>query len=112
MNKYYTLIKLDLNFEFPFPELPTEASYTTEGNGKINIHVSVTINAGTLAELKKQRAQNRNSSPDISVIQTQSSARSSVTGSEMESPSVKRFAGNTGDNIIGDTKVRRCCILS
>ncbi|XP_054286239.1 protein phosphatase 1 regulatory subunit 16A-like isoform X2 [Macrosteles quadrilineatus] len=86
-------------------ELPTEASYTTEGNGKINIHVSVTINAGTLAELKKQRAQNRNSSPDISVIQAQTSARSSVTGSEMENPSVKRFAGNTGDNVIGDTKV-------
>ncbi|XP_039285749.1 protein phosphatase 1 regulatory subunit 16A [Nilaparvata lugens] len=40
----------------------TEASYTTtteQSNGKINIHVSVTINAGTLAELKKQRAQNR-----------------------------------------------------
>lgn len=111
-NKYYNLIQLYLHFDLSFPELPTEASYTTEGNGKINIHVSVTINAGTLAELKKQRAQNRNSSPDISVIQTQSSARSSVTGSEMESPSVKRFAGNTGDNIIGDTKVRRCCILS
>lgn len=93
-------------------ELPTEASYTTEGNGKINIHVSVTINAGTLAELKKQRAQNRNSSPDVSVLQQQSSARSSLAGSDLGSSSVKRFAGNTGDNVIGDTRVRRCCILS
>lgn len=74
--------------------------------------MSVTINAGTLAELKKQRAQNRNSSPDISVIHQQSSSRSSLTGSENASPSVKRFAGNTGDNVIGDTRVRRCCIIS
>ncbi|XP_046659648.1 protein phosphatase 1 regulatory subunit 16A isoform X2 [Homalodisca vitripennis] len=90
-------------------ELPTETSYTTEGNGKINIHVSVTINAGTLAELKKQRAQNRNSSPDMSV---QPSARSSICGSEPDQPTVRRFAGHTGDNVIGDAKVRRCCILS
>lgn len=107
-----SVIELEESKTTPPLELPTEASYTTEGNGKINIHVSVTINAGTLAELKKQRAQNRNSSPDISVLQTQSSVCSSTAGSEVDSPGVKRFAGNTGDNVIGDARVRRCCVVS
>ncbi|KOB72753.1 Protein phosphatase 1 regulatory subunit 16A, partial [Operophtera brumata] len=40
------------------------ATYTTDNNGKINVHVTVMINAGTLADLKKQRSQIRtNGSP-------------------------------------------------
>ncbi|CAH0381248.1 unnamed protein product [Bemisia tabaci] len=95
-------------------ELPTEAMYSTESNGKINIHVSVTINAGTLAELKKQRAQNRTISPDMCGTPSLSASRkSSLAGSEVGNgtAAVKRFAGNTGDNVIGDPKTRWCCIL-
>ncbi|XP_049807885.1 protein phosphatase 1 regulatory subunit 16A [Schistocerca nitens] len=100
-------------------EIPAETSYVTEGNGKININVTVTINAGTLADLKKQRAQIRNSSP---TEVTGGSAPlllspASVTGSDMlltdssASPPVRRFTGNTSE-IVGDPRTRRCCIIS
>jgi hypothetical protein len=89
---------------FPIAGLPT--SYVTGGNGNINIHVSVTINAGTLADLKKQRSQIRNSSPDG---MTGLSPVSSVTSSPM--PSVQRFTGDT-DEVVGDPKPKRCCIIS
>uniref|UniRef100_A0A0A9ZDJ2 Protein phosphatase 1 regulatory subunit 16A n=1 Tax=Lygus hesperus TaxID=30085 RepID=A0A0A9ZDJ2_LYGHE len=90
----------------PVVEVPTETSYTTESNGKINIHVSVTINAGTLAELKKQRAQNRTVSPDVTSILSQ------ATISETDcSPGVLRFSGDTSENVVDDSKARRCCII-
>jgi hypothetical protein len=85
--------------------LPT--SYVTGGNGNINIHVSVTINAGTLADLKKQRSQIRNNSPDG--VTTSLSPISSVTSSPM--PSVQRFTGDT-DDVVGDPKPKRCCVIS
>jgi protein phosphatase 1 regulatory subunit 16A len=85
--------------------LPT--SYVTGGNGNINIHVSVTINAGTLADLKKQRSQIRNNSPDG--MTTSLSPISSVTSSPM--PSVQRFTGDT-DDVVGDPKPKRCCVIS
>jgi len=83
------------------------ASCVTGGNGNINIHVSVTINAGTLADLKKQRSQNRNNSPDG--MTTGLSPMSSVTSSPM--PSVQRFTGDT-DDVVGDGRSKRCCIIS
>ncbi|XP_014243427.1 protein phosphatase 1 regulatory subunit 16A isoform X1 [Cimex lectularius] len=90
---------------FPI-EVPTETSYSTEGNGKINIHVSVTINAGTLAELKKQRAQNRTVSPDVTSILSQ------ATVSDIDSPAVvKKFSGDTSENVVDDSKARRCCCM-
>uniref|UniRef100_A0A8D8RE00 Uncharacterized protein n=1 Tax=Cacopsylla melanoneura TaxID=428564 RepID=A0A8D8RE00_9HEMI len=87
-------------------DLPTETSYTTEENGKINIHVSVTINAGTLAELKKQRAQSRTGTLG-------GSGMSSLGAAPLSSqPSVHRFAGNTEeDQVIGDAKAGHCCRL-
>jgi protein phosphatase 1 regulatory subunit 16A len=95
-----------LNFiSFPIAGLPT--SYVTGGNGNINIHVSVTINAGTLADLKKQRSQIRNNSPDG--MTTGLSPVSSVTSSPM--PSVQRFTGDT-DDVVGDPRPKRCCIIS
>jgi len=94
--------------ETPLVEVPAETSYTTESNGKINIHVSVTINAGTLAELKKQRAQNRNSSPDISSVL---SGRTSANDSDIDALAVKRFSGDTSENIIDDSKAKRCCSI-
>lgn len=99
-------------------DLPTETSYSTESNGKINIHVSVTINASTLAELKKQRAQHRHSSPDVSIAQALQQSPTSLASDkeslELEQvlAPVKRFAGNTGtDIVIGDPRNSRCCTL-
>jgi hypothetical protein len=108
----------DLLNKFDVVDVPTEASYSTESNGKINIHVSVTINAGTLAELKKQRAQNRNSSPVDSGGQRSNSIISA--GSDHHQPSnhqtnnhlIKRFSGDTSENVVGDSKARRCCIIA
>lgn len=94
-----------------FVDLPTETTYSTEDNGKINIHVSVTINASTLAELKKQRAQHRNSSPDISLYPTYTPIVPSCDIADPEVSAVKRFAGNTGDHLVGDPKTTRCCVL-
>lgn len=81
-----------------------ETCYTTEGDGKINIHVSVTINAGTLAELKKQRAQTRAAAGLLS--------NSTDMPSDSEA-AFNRFAGDTEDVIVGDPlKTRRkCCII-
>lgn len=81
-----------------------ETCYTTESDGKINIHVSVTINAGTLAELKKQRAQ------------TRAAAGLFTNNSDMPSDSgnvFNRFAGDTEDVIVGDPLKprRKCCII-
>lgn len=98
-------------------DLPTEAAYVTDTNGKINIHVSVTINAGTLADLKKQRASIRNGT-----VQSHSAA-ANAAGSNgnllaaadaagLPPPGcVKRFAGNTSD-VVEDARSRRCCIIS
>ncbi|RZF39693.1 hypothetical protein LSTR_LSTR012147 [Laodelphax striatellus] len=115
-------------------DLPTstEASYTTtaeQSNGKINIHVSVTINAGTLAELKKQRAQNRGGGGGGSVVGGGGEAHAQAANSELSrapdavaegalvkegaGAGVKRFAGHTADNVmVGDARVRRCCVVS
>ncbi|XP_022167273.1 protein phosphatase 1 regulatory subunit 16A [Myzus persicae] len=81
-----------------------ETCYTTESDGKINIHVSVTINAGTLAELKKQRAQTRAAAGLLS----NSADMPSDSGAAFN-----RFAGDTEDVIVGDPlKTRRkCCII-
>lgn len=97
---------------FCLPDLPTETTYSTEDNGKINIHVSVTINASTLAELKKQRAQHRNSSPDISLYPSyHPQIVPSSDNADPEVSTVKRFAGNTGDHLVGDPRTTRCCVL-
>ncbi|XP_044735062.1 protein phosphatase 1 regulatory subunit 16A [Chrysoperla carnea] len=110
-------------------DLPTETSYTTDNNGKINVTVTVTINAGTLADLKKQRAQIRNSSPDINSL-PMSPTLSSNAPSEIlvtavnnnnddnihispvssNNSSVQKFCGNTGE-VVGDVKSKRCCII-
>ncbi|KAL4712011.1 hypothetical protein ACJJTC_003678 [Scirpophaga incertulas] len=102
------------------------ATYTTDNNGKINVHVTVMINAGTLADLKKQRAQIRtNGSPvENSLNSTNNHSLNSipeVTKQDMPvqlnplslSPSsgtVPRFSGHTSD-VVGDTRSQRCCII-
>uniref|UniRef100_A0A2A4J0C6 Uncharacterized protein n=1 Tax=Heliothis virescens TaxID=7102 RepID=A0A2A4J0C6_HELVI len=98
------------------------ATYTTDNNGKINVHVTVMINA----DLKKQRAQIRtNGSPvESSLTSTNNHSMNSlseVLKQDMPvqlnplslSPSagtVPRFSGNTSD-VVGDTRSRRCCII-
>ncbi|PZC76066.1 hypothetical protein B5X24_HaOG205205 [Helicoverpa armigera] len=102
------------------------ATYTTDNNGKINVHVTVMINAGTLADLKKQRAQIRtNGSPvESSLTSTNNHSMNSLSEVSKQdmpvqlnplslSPSagtVPRFSGNTSD-VVGDTRSRRCCII-
>ncbi|KAF9786585.1 hypothetical protein SFRURICE_016308 [Spodoptera frugiperda] len=102
------------------------ATYTTDNNGKINVHVTVMINAGTLADLKKQRSQIRtNGSPvESSLTSTNNHSMNSLSEvSKADMPvqlnplslapsaaSVPRFAGNTSD-VVGDTRSRRCCVI-
>ncbi|KAJ8716007.1 hypothetical protein PYW08_013292 [Mythimna loreyi] len=102
------------------------ATYTTDNNGKINVHVTVMINAGTLADLKKQRSQIRtNGSPvESSLASTNNHSLNSLSEASKAdmpvqlnplslSPSaagVPRFAGNTSD-VVGDSRSRRCCII-
>ncbi|XP_071451376.1 protein phosphatase 1 regulatory subunit 16A [Hetaerina americana] len=109
----------------------TEASYVTQeaGNGKINIHVSVTINPGTLADLKKQRAQIRNgpSSLDGSIVRGDSissgggSLPKPQLKSSLSSPTISlgspqlpinRFSGQTGEVVGDEGGARRCCVVS
>lgn len=110
VNHTFYLIKVRQLFLL---ELPTETTYSTEDNGKINIHVSVTINASTLAELKKQRAQHRNSSPDMSQYPNSFHQQTvpSLECTDTETLTVKRFAGNTGDHLIADPRTTRCCVV-
>ena len=100
-------------------DLPTEAAYVTDSNGKINIHVSVTINAGTLADLKKQRASIRNGT--VQSHSAAAAAAATTNGGVLTAAAdaaglpppgcVKRFAGNTSD-VVEDARSRRCCIIS
>ncbi|XP_028156009.1 protein phosphatase 1 regulatory subunit 16A [Ostrinia furnacalis] len=101
------------------------ATYTTDNNGKINVHVTVMINAGTLADLKKQRAQIRtNGSPvENSLNSTNNHSINSIPEVTKDMPvqlnpltlspssgTVPRFSGNTSD-VVGDTRSHRCCII-
>ncbi|KAG8233986.1 hypothetical protein J437_LFUL014447 [Ladona fulva] len=119
------------NTPISFPS--AETSYVTQetGNGKINIHVSVTINPGTLADLKKQRSQIRNgpSSIDSSMTGRGDSISSSGAGSlpkpplknSLSAPTVSlgsptlpinRFSGQTGEVVGDEGGARRCCTIS
>lgn len=103
-----------LTIHILFAVLPTEASYVTSdnANGKININVTVTIS--TLADLKKQRAQNRNM-VDGGELSPRSSLASDripdgVPAAIAPSPAVHKFAGSTAD-VVPDVRTRSCCTL-
>ncbi|CAB3380308.1 Hypothetical predicted protein [Cloeon dipterum] len=92
---------------------------TDDDSKKINIHVSVTINAGTLADLKKQRAQIRSSSADMSLSSADTHPPSSLSSLSMtrldevigEKP-FNRFSGDTSEAICDVSRTsRRCSIL-
>ncbi|CAH1367447.1 unnamed protein product [Tenebrio molitor] len=86
-------------------------SYTTDVNGKVTVHVVVTINGnGTLADLKKQRMQIRNNSSDVNSI---TSPMGSITDEGSPSPvaDIVRFTGETAEESVGYSKSKRCCVV-
>lgn len=89
-----------------------EKAYTTDVNGKVTVHVVVTINGnGTLADLKKQRMQIRNSSSDVSSL---TSPVNSIPDGEVIVPStantadIVRFTGET-EEAVDYSKSKGCC---
>lgn len=89
-----------------------EKAYTTDVNGKVTVHVVVTINGnGTLADLKKQRMQIRNSASDVSSL---TSPVNSIPDGEVVVPSsanntdIVRFTGET-DEAVDYSKSKGCC---
>ncbi|XP_055705415.1 protein phosphatase 1 regulatory subunit 16A isoform X2 [Phlebotomus papatasi] len=106
----------------------TEIYTASNENGKINVQVTVLFDhsiAGTLADLKKHRAQSRSSgSPENgSILTTQSlTGAGSTVGqspavelSLVSSPSLQstpaKFSGITGDVVSDSTRSRKCCVI-
>lgn len=87
---------------------------TTDVNGKVTVvHVVVTINGnGTLADLKKQRMQIRNSTSDVNSLSSPVSTISDteVVNNQPNNMDIIRFTGET-DEIVGYPKRKRCCII-
>ncbi|CAG9861889.1 unnamed protein product [Phyllotreta striolata] len=91
-----------------------ENSYTTDVNGKVTVHVVVTINGnGTLADLKKQRMQIRNNNADNNDYM--GTPLGSIAGTDVvsdpASSGMLRLTGDTSDENVEYTDSRRCCIL-
>lgn len=89
-----------------------EKAYTTDVNGKVTVHVVVTINGnGTLADLKKQRMQIRNSASDVSSL---TSPVNSIPDGDVTVPStpnnadIVRFTGET-EEAVDYSKSKGCC---
>lgn len=87
-----------------------EKAYTTDVNGKVTVHVVVTINGnGTLADLKKQRMQIRNSASDVSSL---TSPVSSIPDGEVppatNNTDIIRFTGET-EEAVDYSKSKGCC---
>lgn len=88
-----------------------ESKDTIDVNGKVTVHVVVTINGnGTLADLKKQRMQIRNSSSDGNSV---TSPLGSITDDSNVSPiaDIVRYTGETTEENVGYAKSKRCCII-
>lgn len=86
----------------------------------MTVHVVVTINGnGTLADLKKQRMQIRNSSNDVTFSNDVSLASpvGSIDESELNlspvatSTDIIRFTGDTTQENIEYGKPKRCCVI-
>lgn len=95
-------------------ETKNETTYTTDVNGKVTVvHVVVTINGnGTLADLKKQRMQIRNSTSDVNSLTSPVSGLpdSDSVPTTPTSNDIVRFTGDT-DEIVGYAKSKRCCVI-
>lgn len=89
-----------------------EKTYTTDVNGKVTVHVVVTINGnGTLADLKKQRMQIRNSSNDVNSIASPVGSITETESNVAPSTDIVRFTGNTTEENIEYSKPKRCCVI-
>lgn len=85
----------------------------TDVNGKVTVvHVVVTINGnGTLADLKKQRMQIRNSSSDVNSLASPVSSLPDSENISVQPPTdIIRFTGET-DEVVGYSKSKRCCVI-
>lgn len=90
----------------------SEKTYTTDVNGKVTVHVVVTINGnGTLADLKKQRMQIRNSSNDVNSISSPIGSISENDSNISPAVDIARFTGHTTEENIEYSKPKRCCII-
>lgn len=90
-------------------ENTNEKMCTTDVNGKVTVHVVVTINGnGTLADLKKQRMQIRNSTSDITPVCSPEGSEENDNFNPITSDIV-RFSGNTTEENVDYIKPKRCC---
>lgn len=84
-------------------------------NGKVTVvHVVVTINGnGTLADLKKQRAQIRSNNGDVSGLNSPIASITDVSNNSMVLPNseILRFTGDTMDDNMTYSKPKRCCTI-
>lgn len=89
-----------------------ENTYSTDVNGKVTVHVVVTINGnGTLADLKKQRMQIRNSSSDGSSITSPiTTFPDGDNASISNNNDIVRFTGET-DEVADYSKTKGCCSI-
>ncbi|CAH0546464.1 unnamed protein product [Brassicogethes aeneus] len=91
--------------------MDTKENTYTDVNGKVTVHVVVTINGnGTLADLKKQRSQIRNNSSDVASL---TSPLGSVSENDSVTPSsdIIRFTGTTTEENVEYAKPKRCCCI-
>lgn len=89
-----------------------ENSYTTDVNGKVTVHVVVTINGnGTLADLKKQRMQIRNNSSEANSMTSPLGSISDESNVSPTAAEIVRFTGETTEENVGYAKSKRCCIV-
>lgn len=89
-----------------------EKTYTTDVNGKVTVHVVVTINGnGTLADLKNQRKQIRDSSNDLNSFTSPGGSILETESNSTPTADIIRFTGSTTDENIEYSKPKRCCII-
>ncbi|XP_031640408.1 protein phosphatase 1 regulatory subunit 16A isoform X2 [Contarinia nasturtii] len=109
-------------------DISTEIFSASNDNGKINVQVTVLVGT-TLANLKKQRAQSRNSavSENGSLIAPSITTAANSIGPSMEmsflssstnelmhdesAATITKFSGVTSDVVSDSTRSRRCCIV-
>lgn len=89
-----------------------EKTYTTDVNGKVTVHVVVTINGnGTLADLKNQRKQIRDSNNDLNSFTPPAGSVLETESNSSPTADIIRFTGTTTDENIEYSKPKRCCII-
>lgn len=89
-----------------------EKIHSTDINGKVTVHVVVTINGnGTLADLKKQRMHIRNNTLDLNATNSQQGTGISEDNFNDITTDIARFSGDTTEENLEYLKPKRCCII-